>query len=202
MEKKDSICDVGVYYWENRWGGKTFIKTNIYGMIEWAAACSQFGQIAIKRTPGIDEIEDEYKQDDTPGINETTIDDFVTLTSCLVDSFVIVPDFIDRFLTPRRNLSDDDRKEFEEYYHNREIPEGVKEHIRKMKYSDFLTTPYWREIAKRVKTQRKRCQLCGSKKRLEVHHSDYSVHGEEIRNLDKLTILCHECHSKFHDKER
>ena len=196
------LCDGCVYFWENRWGGKTFVKSNGKGIIEFAIACSSNGQIAINQTPLLDEIRHEYGVDGEPAFHPATHDDLVMLISALVGSFVIVPDFIDRFLTPGRVLSDPEKDEFDEYYHGaKDVPTEAKQYIRSMKYADFLLTPYWKEISSRVKMRRNnRCQLCGSTKGLEVHHSDYSIHGDEINNIDKLTVLCHKCHAKFHDK--
>lgn len=42
------------------------------------------------------------------------------------------------------------------------------------------------------------CVVCGSKKRLEVHHMHYGRIGRE--GMSDLTCLCHKCHAKFHDK--
>lgn len=87
--------------------------------------------------------------------------------------------------------------------YRRQIPEGVPDYIRKMDYKDFLETPYWKQVVRDVKAKKgNRCELCGSSSNLEVHHPDYSIHGYEIDNEDRLTLLCHECHSRFHNMEK
>lgn len=45
----------------------------------------------------------------------------------------------------------------------------------------------------------RRCRLCNSKERLEVHHRTYKRRGNE--KLDDLTTLCHRCHATYHNKE-
>ena len=69
-------------------------------------------------------------------------------------------------------------------------------------YRAFLLTPYWRITAAYAKEYfGNKCQLCGSRTNLEVHHRNYDHRGEEIVYWkEDLICLCHECHSKFHDK--
>ena len=77
----------------------------------------------------------------------------------------------------------------------------ISSHINEMEYSDFLETPYWKAISEKVRYKSNfKCQLCGSTNRLNVHHRDYSHHGNELNNMGDLICLCQECHSKFHDK--
>lgn len=70
-----------------------------------------------------------------------------------------------------------------------------------LNYSDYLNTPYWKAIAEYKKRKNKNCQLCGSNINLNVHHTDYSILGNEFENLNKLTVLCKNCHYKYHNKE-
>ena len=73
--------------------------------------------------------------------------------------------------------------------------------FKKMPYQMFLNTYYWKTISDYKKEQfGNKCQLCGSEKYLNTHHRDYSIRGEEFKNLNELTVLCNKCHSKFHDK--
>ena len=39
-----------------------------------------------------------------------------------------------------------------------------------------------------------KCQLCGSRERLEIHHKRYT------KKLDDCMLLCQECHKKIHRK--
>jgi 5-methylcytosine-specific restriction endonuclease McrA len=44
-----------------------------------------------------------------------------------------------------------------------------------------------------------RCQLCGSRRNLEVHHKEFRSHGgtDDERNL---ITLCSDCHGPIHGK--
>ena len=64
-------------------------------------------------------------------------------------------------------------------------------------YRDYLHSFAWKH--KREKALRRagrRCQVCNSPSRLELHHRDYSNLFHE-RNED-LIVLCHTCHAMFH----
>ena len=42
-----------------------------------------------------------------------------------------------------------------------------------------------------------RCQFCGSRVNLEVHHQTFRSHcGDDSE--DNLITACHECHTEFH----
>ena len=42
-----------------------------------------------------------------------------------------------------------------------------------------------------------RCQFCGSRQNLEVHHQQYRSHsGEDCEH--NLITLCHDCHCRIH----
>lgn len=73
--------------------------------------------------------------------------------------------------------------------------------LSQMPYKDFLTTPYW-DIVRKYKMHRAgyRCELCSARDVLNVHHKTYENHGNEHNHLDDLTVLCRDCHAKFHDK--
>lgn len=75
---------------------------------------------------------------------------------------------------------------------------GIK--IRRMKYEDFLKTPYWVAIAEYIKSRDKKCRKCGATSRLEVHHTTYEHHGDELHHTEDLVCLCHDCHTKKHRK--
>jgi len=66
----------------------------------------------------------------------------------------------------------------------------------KVEYTKFLKSEYWGEVRKNVLARDcNKCQFCGSKKRLEIHHYSYKNHLNELNNLDDLVTLCHSCHS-------
>ena len=70
-----------------------------------------------------------------------------------------------------------------------------------MSYSDYLETPYWRQVSAAVKERAGfRCQICNSPHDLRAHHRDYRHRGREMEHLDDLTCLCHRCHCLFHGR--
>lgn len=77
----------------------------------------------------------------------------------------------------------------------------ISEYINSMNYQSFLQTPYWKAISSHAKYKaRYKCQICNSKNDLDTHHRSYSIHGSEHANIHDLTVLCRDCHYKFHDK--
>ena len=66
---------------------------------------------------------------------------------------------------------------------------------RNKKYQQYLKSPQWRAIREQViSVHNGKCQLCGSRKRLVVHHTKYpEVLGEE--SLETLQCLCEDCHN-------
>jgi len=74
--------------------------------------------------------------------------------------------------------------------------------ISSLEYKEFLQTRYWkiiRELA--IEKACKRCELCYSQTKLNVHHKTYDHHYEEHKYYKTdLIVLCQECHSKFHNK--
>ena len=69
------------------------------------------------------------------------------------------------------------------------------------RYEDFLKSDYWKYVrGKKLKDAHNKCQICGSKKSLNVHHNSYANHGQEYKHLEDLVVLCSECHKKFHNK--
>ena len=79
---------------------------------------------------------------------------------------------------------------------NRDV---IIEYIRNMDYYDFLETPYWKAIARRVKYKAGyKCQLCNSGENLITHHRTYEHHGDEINHMADLICICKNCHEKYH----
>jgi len=68
------------------------------------------------------------------------------------------------------------------------------------KYQQYLKSKTWREIrAKVIKNAGGKCEICGSRKRLVVHHMTYrdGLGNEKIENLK---CLCEDCHNvKYHN---
>lgn len=79
----------------------------------------------------------------------------------------------------------------------------VSDHIKGMKYEEFLKTPYWKAIATHSKFKAGyRCQVCNSSYNLATHHRNYAIHGFEHAHMNELIVLCDDCHSKFHRKRQ
>jgi hypothetical protein len=80
-------------------------------------------------------------------------------------------------------------------------PDGFDEFVSvsRMTYPEYLQTPHWIGISKRIKERDSySCVLCNSKDRIEAHHRTYQRLGRELDT--DLHTLCRKCHSKFHDK--
>lgn len=68
-----------------------------------------------------------------------------------------------------------------------------------MPYPQFLTTKYWLLIrAARIEYAAHCCERCGRKVSLQVHHLDYSIRGNEHKNMSRLLALCDACHKGMH----
>ena len=72
---------------------------------------------------------------------------------------------------------------------------------RQEKYDEFLHSDYW-QMVREIKLQQSehKCQVCGSKNNLNVHHNTYAHHNNEHLHLADLVVLCRDCHALFHDK--
>lgn len=76
--------------------------------------------------------------------------------------------------------------------------------LRAMPYDDYLKTPEWQATRQRALGRAgHRCQVCGRRARLNVHHNDYARRGaEEDRDL---IVLCggeDGCHALYHHHGR
>lgn len=73
--------------------------------------------------------------------------------------------------------------------------------LRTMPYRDYLKTPHWKATRQRaLERADRRCQLCGSSERLEVHHNTYANRGNE--HDSDVFVLCDPCHEAFHDRRK
>lgn len=69
--------------------------------------------------------------------------------------------------------------------------------LRALPYADYLQSQHWFRMRRQaVKKARKRCNRCGSKKQLNVHHKTYDRVGCEM--LSDLEVLCRSCHAAEH----
>ena len=85
-----------------------------------------------------------------------------------------------------------------------EQPEQTISVIRKairhvMPYDEYLKTEHWKKLSSAAKyAANGRCQLCNGTGELHAHHRTYDRRGFEFDG--DITVLCAECHGKFHDK--
>jgi hypothetical protein len=71
--------------------------------------------------------------------------------------------------------------------------------LKTMPYSEYLKTEHWKTTRNyKLEDARYRCELCFSRKSLNVHHKTYRFRGCEPPC--DLIVLCFLCHAKFHDK--
>jgi 5-methylcytosine-specific restriction endonuclease McrA len=67
-------------------------------------------------------------------------------------------------------------------------------------YADYLLSPQWQQRRRQIiRARGRRCQRCGSPRRLQLHHKTYLRLGHE-RDAD-LELLCPKCHTKA-DRQR
>ncbi len=66
-------------------------------------------------------------------------------------------------------------------------------------YKEYLKTDHWLNLREEaLKRAGKRCQVCGYRKNLQVHHNTYKNIGHE--DIEDLVVLCWKCHKTFHHK--
>lgn len=77
--------------------------------------------------------------------------------------------------------------------------ESAKTNLQSMPYREYLQTEEWQKIRSAVlKRALYCCQLCSSKRKLNVHHRTYARRGNELSS--DLIVLCEECHHVFHER--
>lgn len=114
--------------------------------------------------------------------------------------------FIDLFLNPNKSwnkLSSSEKMRELRFMISLTNMQDIKNYILKMKYKDFINTPYWSAISESVKKNAGfRCMICNSNKNLNTHHRTYETHGSELFNMKDLVCICKECHEKHHNIKR
>lgn len=66
-------------------------------------------------------------------------------------------------------------------------------------YEEYLESDMWRDTRRLIIAHYKKCQKCGSKKKLVVHHLNYYTVTNE--SIDDVTVLCWDCHIKEHEEK-
>lgn len=64
-------------------------------------------------------------------------------------------------------------------------------------YREYLCSPHWQKVRCKFLETHKHCYLCGTTKRLSVHHKTYKRRGRE--RMTDLLCLCWPCHKKVHE---
>lgn len=67
----------------------------------------------------------------------------------------------------------------------------------KESYYQYLKSPHWQTTKKLALKMYKSCVLCGTAKKLNVHHRNYDHLYNEIIAED-LIVLCKPCHEMYH----
>lgn len=65
-----------------------------------------------------------------------------------------------------------------------------------MKYSKYLSSKHWEETRLKKLEETDKCEVCGSKKQIQVHHLTYERVGAEL--MEDLRVLCNKCHFLEH----
>ncbi len=69
------------------------------------------------------------------------------------------------------------------------------------RYRKHMKSEKWTTIkAEFFESVGKMCEICGTTKGLVVHHRSYANVGSEGK--DDLTVLCHDCHTSFHKRQK
>lgn len=68
-------------------------------------------------------------------------------------------------------------------------------------YKEQLKTEQWDKFRKLVLSKRgKACELCGSTKRLQIHHQKYKYgHKAWEYSINDVIVVCKDCHERLHN---
>ena len=58
----------------------------------------------------------------------------------------------------------------------------------------FRRTKLWKDFRKLIIQERKHCQFCGSKYRMNLHHKDRDPNNYTVLKAEKFLLLCNSCH--------
>jgi hypothetical protein len=66
-----------------------------------------------------------------------------------------------------------------------------------LSYYEYIVSPEWRTRSIAVCTSRgSKCEVCGSKEKIQVHHRSYERMGQETE--EDLEVVCKSCHELIH----
>ena len=79
----------------------------------------------------------------------------------------------------------------------RRIPQTRRDYYRNI----YLKSDHWKNLRKEKKKLNPVCEVCGSKKKLDVHHKNYrSLYDVLLEDLQTLCRRCHNSRHKFLDR--
>jgi phage terminase large subunit GpA-like protein len=68
-------------------------------------------------------------------------------------------------------------------------------------YKTYIKSPQWKaKCARYWALNGKKCQACGSRNKLHVHHNTYDRFKREL--MSDLTGVCDSCHRRIHQQHR
>lgn len=125
-----------------------------------------------------------------------------------IDHQLTVEEYIEKFLVPGAEVPTDTtllELSKEVIDPPEEYETLIEAKIRTLTYDEFLQTLYWKAIAAfKRKQMGYKCEICGSSKKLNVHHRTYLIHGIEHYSgiIEKdMMLVCEQCHRKIHNDE-
>ena len=80
--------------------------------------------------------------------------------------------------------------------------DGMRERYRlqKLPYQEFLASDFWRDVRETlIQRVGRKCERCGAKSHLQVHHKDYLYRAFEDFYPERMEVLCRQCHKGHHD---
>lgn len=80
-----------------------------------------------------------------------------------------------------------------------------KDSAEKYSYSSYLNGKHWKRTRRKKLKESPKCEHCGTKNDLCIHHLTYKRNGKSIlykEQLSDLKTLCRRCHSRLHVKLR
>ena len=82
-------------------------------------------------------------------------------------------------------------------------PRGMAPAERKRWYREvYLWSRHWRETRALKIARQPSCEVCGTRARLEVHHTPEAYANLGFERPDQLRVMCADCHSRHHRSER
>lgn len=92
-------------------------------------------------------------------------------------------------------LDDQTRQRIVTFFQQIRVDERVASLCRQQDYREYLKTPLWRKISRRVLKRDKRVCRCCTGNANQVHHRSYAPDVMRGENDDELASVCEGCHN-------